>query len=130
MIIDSKMYYQPKGGKKGQFALRENTYRRMWYLIADYPYFKWITENRPADSVREETAAYQIDCSQEQEQLERYIEAIERAKQQIPEDYVEYIMSHIIEKKRYKDMDGVSEKTLKIWTQRFIWHVARNLGDA
>ena len=31
-----KNYYQ----KKGPYTLRENTYRRMRYLIADYDFFK------------------------------------------------------------------------------------------
>ena len=59
----------------------------------------------------------------------KYIEAIEAAKKEIPEQYIDDIMSHIMEKKRYKDIEGVSEKTLKKWVQKFIWHVAHNLGD-
>lgn len=106
------MDYQPRGGKKGRFTLRKNTYRRTWYLIADYPYFKSIEYDKNA------------------KQYEQYIKAIEDARTQIPEAYADFIMLHIIERKKYKDMVGVSERTLKLWTQRFIWHVANNMGEA
>lgn len=122
-----KEYYQPKGGKKGRFALRENTYRRTWYLIADYPYFKAVQKGQSdVTGVAEQMAIYDLKPSQ----YERYIAAIEDAQQMVPEDYVKCIMSHIIDRKKYKDMRDVSETTLKIWVQRFIWHVAHNLGDA
>ena len=137
-----KEYYQPKGGKKGRFALRENTYRRIWYLVADYPYFKAIERgaadaaefskmNFAADGVAEVDFFYEDgSISLDKSNCEKYIAAIEDALQQIPAVYVEYIMSHITERRPYKDMEGASEKTLKIWMQRFIWHVAHNLGDA
>lgn len=130
-----KEYYQPKGGKKGKHALRENTYRRTWYLIADYPYFKAVQKGRAdaaefskgnSSGVAEQIFEYDL----EREQCERYIAAIEAAQEKVPEKYVEYIMSHIIDRKKYKDMEKVSERTMKIWVQRFIWHVAHNLGDA
>ena len=222
-----KKYYQPKSGKKGRFALRENTYRRIWYLIADYPYYKAVqrgwtdamefskenlgneileefgkgrmetdgladysrenevlkdalnlnkgseeTEavfansledsedsiaNSPGDSgdllansqdeqddqfanghesaaarfanspnIAERIFEYDV----EQAQCERYIWAIEDAMEKVPPLYVKYILSHIINRRQYKEMDGVSDRTLKMWVQRFIWHVAHNLGDA
>ena len=37
-----KSFYQLKSGKMGEYTLRDNTYRRMWYLIADYPFFKAV----------------------------------------------------------------------------------------
>lgn len=146
-----KEYYQQKGGKKGKFALRENTYRRTWYLIADYPYFKAIergmtdagafsgenreekNENRinlfdvddESGRVAESAAGYEA----AQMQYLKYIRAIEAAMEQIPEPYTDHIMKHIIERKKYKDIEGVSERTLKLWTQRFIWNVANNMGD-
>lgn len=145
-----KEYYQSKGGKRGRFALRENTYRRIWYLIADYPYFKAVQRghvdaekfsknnsipNNGQSSagvigrefrVSETVFSYDLEL----EQCERYIKAIEDAQSKVPEMYVEYIMSHIVERKKYKEMREISERTLKIWVQRFIWHVAHNLGDA
>ena len=131
-----KKYYQPRGGKKGRFALRENTFRRMWYLIADYPYFKAVQRGRQdsrafslANTTRMAEAVFEYDV--EQEQCERYINAIEAAIEVVPPEYTEYIMSHIIERKRYKDMQlAVSERTIKLWVQRFIWQVAHNLGEA
>ena len=151
-----KRYYQPKGGKKGKFALRENTYRRTWYLIADYPYFKAIqrgqvdaTEFSKANGFLEldeqsdicsgiarvtaeklEVAEQLFEYDLETEQCERYIKAIEDAQKKVPDRYVENVMRHIIDRKKYKDMEKVSERTMKIWVQRFIWHVAHNLGDA
>lgn len=153
-----KKYYQPRGGKKGRFALRENTYRRMWYLIADYPYFKAVQRGRQdartfsqynkggncetefansrpeihnafANKTRMAEAVFEYDV--EQEQCERYINAIEAAIEVVPPEYTEHIMSHIIERKRYKEMQlAVSERTIKLWVQRFIWQVAHNLGEA
>ena len=131
-----KKYYQPRGGKKGRFALREYTYRRMWYLIADYPYFKAVQRGRQdssafslANTTRMAEAVFEYDV--ELEQCERYINAIEAAIEVVPPEYTEYIMSHIIERKRYKDMQlAVSERTIKLWVQRFIWQVAHNLGEA
>lgn len=154
-----KEYYQPKGGKKGKFTLRENTYRRTRYLIADYPYFKWLeayrenAETNP-DQVAESIAEYHKDvkgiqrtgafaggCSYDPakgtagtepdpDQLYRYIAAIEQAQEYMPDEYMDHIMSHIVYKVKYKDMKGVDEKRLKIWVQRFIWYVAHYLGDA
>ena len=124
-----KAYYQIKGGKKGKYTLRENTYRRTWYVIADYPYFKHMqTEGRNRTTLRETEFGYRIQGPTMQ--YLRYIEAIESAKKEIPEVYVEDVMSHIVERKQYKEMDGANEKTLKMWVQRFIWQVAHNLGDA
>lgn len=118
-----KKYYQPRGGKKGRFALRENTYRRMRYLIADYPYFKYASSKRIAEPM------FEYDVGKDQ--CERYIKAIEEAMEQVPPEYVEHVMSHIIERKKYEDMEvGASERTMKHWVQRFIWNVAHNLGDA
>ena len=181
-----KEYYQPKGGKKGKFALRENTYRRTWYLIADYPYFKKLQEEagclqtdktadalhegdagdtqvfgslqpaRAAESAAEYNTGGNADvveskieggnadagrkkkCGRKKlktgyepdpRQFSRYIAAIEEAQQHVPAAYMDYVMDHIVNKMKYKDADGVSEKTLKIWTQRFVWYVAHNLGD-
>ena len=123
-----KRYYQPKGDKKGKYALRENVYRRTWYLIADYPYYKKTHGKEGGGTVVRETEfGYRIQGPPLQ--YLKYIEAIEAAKKEIPEQYIDDIMSHIMEKKRYKDIEGVSEKTLKKWVQKFIWHVAHNLGD-
>lgn len=153
-----KMYYHSKGGKKGKFALRENTYRRMWYLIADYRYFKciqagmiqaenWRYQCGPAvateasginpepgrvamDMAAETSAAYKSEGGRsDMEQISRYIKAIEDALEKIPPAYADYIMEHIINRMRYKDMEGVSERTMKLWVQRFIWLVAQNLGE-
>ena len=131
-------YYQPKGGKQGKFALRENTYRRIWYLIADYPYFKAVrrghadalefSRNSIDENVKVSEQMFEYDL--EVESCELYIEAIEAALDTVPPAYADHIMSHIVERKRYRDMDGVSERTLKVWVQRFIWQVAHNLGDA
>ena len=141
-----KRYYQLKGGKKGKFALRENTYRRIWYMIADYPYFKSlesglqfansVAENKMqfansvdvdsaglANSTAETAAVYDTG------QIGRYIKAIEDALTMVPDDYTEQVLSHIVERKRYKDMGPVSERTIKMWVQRFIWQVAHNMGE-
>lgn len=142
-----KRYYQPKGGKKGRFALRENTYRRIWYMIADYPYFKSLESglqfaNSVAESKKQfangEKEIRQEDAKSVAEraaiydtgQISRYIEAIEDALEKIPEVYADHVLSHIIDRKRYKDMENVSERVVKIWVQRFIWYVAHNLGEA
>ena len=130
-------YYQPRGGKKGRFALRENTYRRTWYLIADYPYFKAVRRghadamefSKSGDSQECRVSEQMFEYNPEVEHCERYITAIEDALEKVPPAYAGHIMSHIVERKRYRDMDGVSERTLKIWVQRFIWQVAHNLGD-
>jgi len=157
-------FYDPKGGKKGKFALRENTYRRIWYLIADYRYFKCIQMGiKGAELLQRNSAAmdtYPFAVSQvtetpgeyreesdpkvkaqiqaayrpengmvDTEKIDKYIEAIETALEKVPEAYSEYIMEHIINRMRYKDMEGVSERTMKLWVQRFIWLVAQNLGE-
>ena len=162
-----KKYYQPKGGKKGRFALRENTYRRIWYLIADYPYYKAVQRGwtdaaifSKHNQVLEDAMAFEgeinaeelpgngqayvkakyVNCTNiaepifeydvEKNLCERYIWAIEDAMEKVPPLYVKYILSHIINRRQYKEMEGSNEKTLKMWVQRFIWHVAHNLGDA
>lgn len=123
-----KAYYQPRGGKKGEYTLRENAYRRTWYLIADYPYYKKMqAEGAGRTVVRETEFGYKIEGPPLQ--YIKYIEAIEAARSEIPEIYRNDVLSHIIERKKYKDMEGADERTLKKWVQRFIWHVARNLGD-
>ena len=118
-----KEYYQPRGGKKGKFALRENTYRRTWYLIADYPYFKAvergmtdagdftgenreeknengfnvITAENKSSRVAETVAGYET----ARDQYRKYIKAIEDVMEQIPERYADHIMRHITERKKY-----------------------------
>lgn len=142
------MYYQPKGGKAGKYALRENTYRRIWYLIADYRYFKciqagmtqsenWRSEGAaaqdkagPVPNAAETPAAYVPEGIRfDMEQISRYINAIEEALEKVPSAYADYIMEHIINRMKYKDMEGVSERTMKLWVQRFIWLVAQNLSE-
>jgi hypothetical protein len=127
---DMRSFYQYKSGKMGEFTLRENTYRRMWYLIADYPYFKAVAEgeidikelNWERQSVTEEKAISLCNFG-------NYIEAIENAKQAIPELYIEDVMNHIINNVRYKELTSASDATLKKWVQRFIWRVAKELGE-
>lgn len=124
-----KSYYQPKG-KKGKYTLRDNTYRRMWYLIADYNYFKAVQAGEilleqfkdEKNSVTELEAISSVN-------FDHYIDAIEAAKKQIPEMYVEHVLDHIINNAKYSDLDFVCEQTLKKWAQRFIWHVAKELGE-
>ena len=95
-----KNYYQ----KKGPYTLRENTYRRMRYLIADYDFFKAVN-------------------------FDLYVQAIENAMQAIPSEYVRPVQEHLIYRKPYAYFDYVSESTLKKWVQRYIWHVAKELGE-
>lgn len=125
-----KAYYQPRGGKKGAYTLRDNTYRRMWYLIADYPYFKALeagalTLEEFQDERNSSTETEAIGCCN----FEHYIQAIEAAQKEIPEIYVEDVMAHIAGHARYADLDYVCEQTMKKWVQRFIWHVAKYLGE-
>lgn len=151
-----RKYYQPKGGKAGRYALRENTYRRIWYLIADYKYFKCIQagiaeseywrgraedQGRPygngkrypgpgTATAAEKQAGYAAEAAEfDPAQISRYIKAIEDAQKKVPAAYVDYIMEHITGRMKYKDMENVSERTMKLWVQRFIWLVARNLGE-
>lgn len=126
-----KNYYQPRGGKKGAYTLRDNTYRRMWYLISDYEYFKAVQAGELSDieclsdernSTTEMAAITRINYDQ-------YIKAIDQAKRAIPAEYVESVMRHIHDHTKYADLDYVCETTLKKWVQRFIWHVAKELGE-
>ena len=126
----AKAYYQPRGGEKGKFTLRDNTYRRMWYLIADYDYFKACQAGeielvRLKDERHSPTEDEAINLTN----FDEYIKAIEDAKKEIPEAYIDDVMEHIISRKQYSRCDFVHESTLKKWVQRFIWHVARNLGE-
>ena len=129
-LWEMKNFYQYKSGKMGVFTLRENTYRRMWYLISDYPYFKAVQSgeidikelNWERQSVTEEKAISL--CN-----FDNYIEAIENAQKAIPEAYVEDVMNHIVDYVMYKELNSASEPTLKKWVQRFIWRVAKELGE-
>lgn len=125
-----KSYYQLKGGKKGAFTLRENTYRRMWYLIADYPYFKAVQSGQvKLERFKEERYSEPEAIAVSKNNFNEYIEAIEEATKGIPDIYVENVLEHIINKREYLDMDYVHENTMKKWVQRFIWLVAKNLGE-
>lgn len=126
----SKSYYQPHGGKLGAYTLRDNTYRRMWYLIADYGYFKRFELGElEFDAYCDELYSKPEIAAISKANFKTYITAIEDAQRAIPEDMVEPVMKHIVEKACYKDIYIASEGTLKLWTQRFIWHVAKNLGE-
>lgn len=125
-----KSYYQLKGGKKGAFTLRENTYRRMWYLIADYPYFKAVQSGKvKLERFKEEHYSEPEYIAVSKNNFNEYIDAIEEATKAIPDIYVENVLAHIINKREYLDMDYVHENTMKKWVQRFIWLVAKNLGE-
>ena len=125
-----KSFYQLKSGKMGEYTLRDNTYRRMWYLIADYPFFKAVQNGEielkelkwVKQSVTEEKAVSL--CN-----FDNYINAIEHAEKAIPEIYVKDVMAHIISNGKYRDFDCVCEQTMKKWVQRFIWRVAKELGE-
>ena len=114
----------------GEYTLRDNTYRRMWYLIADYPFFKAVQNGEielkelkwEKQSVTEEKAVSL--CN-----FDNYINAIEHAEKAIPEIYVKDVMAHIISNGKYRDFDCVCEQTMKKWVQRFIWRVAKELGE-
>lgn len=125
-----KSYYQLHGGKKGAFTLRENTYRRMWYVIADYPYFKAVQSGETKlERFRDERHSEPEDIAVSKNNFNEYIQAIEEAAKEIPDIYVEDVMEHIIHKREYVDMNYVHENTMKKWVQRFIWLVAKNLGE-
>ena len=110
-------------------------------MIADYPYFKEKVKGSCYQAVegghlQEEPSEYWMENNDRRGDVysnigpaQRYIAAIEAACEMIPEEYVEYVMKHITEGIRYKDIEDVSEKTLKVWTQRFIWYVAYQLGE-
>lgn len=125
-----KNYYQPRGGKKSQYALRDNTYRRMWYLIADYYYFKAVqTGQIPLERFKDERNSITETPAIESANFRIYTQAIERAMAAIPSEYKEAVLSHITYHTRYADFDYVCEGTLKKWVHRFIWHVAKELGE-
>ena len=125
-----KNYYQPHGGKKGEYAIRGNTYRRIWYLIADYPYFKAVQRGEiPLQHFPDERNSVTENQAVERSNFDAYIEAIEKAMESIPGEYVESVTAHIMYHAKYKDFDFVSEGTLKKWVQIFIWHVAKELGE-
>lgn len=125
-----KAYYQPRGGKKSIFALRDNTYKRIWYLIADYPYFLacragYVKLEKFKDEKHSQTEDEAISLAN----FEIYIKAIEDAEKEIPEVYRDFILNHIINKTKYSEFQYAHEQTLKMWLQKFIWHVAKNLGE-
>lgn len=125
-----KNYYQPHGGKKGEFTLRDNTYRRMLYLIADYEYFKAVQRGEvELEQLKDERNSTTETAAIKRVNFDTYIQAIEKAAEAIPSEYVEAVQMHIMHRKRYADFDHVSENTLKKWVQRFIWHVAKELGE-
>lgn len=121
-----KNYYQ----KKGPYTLRENTYRRMRYLIADYDFFKaaqrgeieFYQSKDERNSATETSAIKRVN-------FDLYVQAIENAIQAIPSEYVRPVQEHLIYRKPYAYFDYVSESTLKKWVQRYIWHVAKELGE-
>lgn len=61
--------------------------------------------------------------------IDLYVQAIENAMQAIPSEYVRPVQEHLIYRKPYAYFDYVSESTLKKWVQRYIWHVAKELGE-
>lgn len=125
-----KSYYQPHGWKKGPFTLRDNTYRRMVYLIADYPYFLSVQSGEVTlEKFTDERHSRTEDEVVSIHTFDHYIKAIEDAKKGIPDIYVEDVLDHIINKKTYSHIDYVHENTMKKWVQRFIWLVAKNLGE-
>lgn len=129
-IIVMKSYYQLKRGKMGAYTLRDNTYRRMWYLIADYPYFKAVQSGE----IELKNLKWEQQSETEEKAIsvcnfDNYINAIEEAKKAIPEIYVKDVLSHIIDNEKYRNLDYVCEQTLKKWVQRFIWRVAKELGE-
>jgi len=125
-----RSFYQLKSGKKGAFTLRENTYRRMWYLIADYPYFKAVQNGEI--EIKELSWERQSETEEKAVSVcafDNYIEAIENALREIPEVYVNDVLDHIINNVMYRELSSGCELTLKKWVQRFIWHVAKEMGE-
>lgn len=125
-----KSYYQPHGGKKGPFTLRDNTYRRMVYLIADYDYFVAVSTGLiDMEKFKDERHSEPEDNAISRSNFDQYIKAINDAKKAVPDIYVDDVMDHIINKTKYSNIPAVHENTLKKWVQRFIWQVAKNLGE-
>lgn len=57
--------------------------------------------------------------------LEKRVEAIRRALDTVPENYRDFVYANIVYKKQPV---GYQTKIWKIWKQRFLFHVARNLS--
>lgn len=95
-----KNYYQPHGGKKGEFTLRDNTYRRMLYLIADYEYFKAVQRGEvELEQLKDERNSTTEIAAIKRVNFDTYIQAIEKAAEAIPSEYVEAVEMHIMHRK-------------------------------
>ena len=133
-----KRYYQLKEGKKGAYTLRENTYRRIRYLIADYPYFKkMLAEGAGKAELRETAFGYTLQGPSLQ--FVKYVEAIEKARQEIPEIYADDVKcSHGAtigrlneEEQFYMRSRGISLEDAKVLQMiSFIAPILENIPEA
>lgn len=96
----SREYQQ---GKQKQFLLPFPVYMQCLWFVRDYERLSKIKGERAAAKIK----------------------AIDRALEEIPEDYRQGIFENILFHSKFSDL--AHENTWKIWKQRFVYYVASNL---
>ena len=128
--------------RKSAFYLgSDELYRETLYYIRGYPGCRMAIESAEKSGrgygevrLREdgfsdptfEAAARQIELTEARER----VRIVEEALLAVPERYREGVYQHVVCRRALRDpmFDGVSGKTWKRWTQRFVYEVSRRRG--
>lgn len=118
--------------KNNPWHLPKHLYRQTLYLIRDYnrlkeDYTDTLEESHAQDgsgrSSKPGDPTGALACRLES--MHDRIAAVEKAKQEIPEEYRQGVWQSIIYGTRYPDDAG--RNTYSRWKAKFVWHVAKNM---
>lgn len=129
----NKAYYQLRVYNKypDYYKLDSNLYRRTLYTIKDY--YKFIEEkegNLKNEKDKTDTYSNPVEDEVINKINNNYrIEAVEKAIVNIPSEYRQMVLDHVIHDVTYINMSYVHENTLKKYTQIFIYFTAKELGE-
>lgn len=118
--------------RRGKYSLAshpEARQRALW-LIRDYPNIKAKVEDMDgfgsgsSDGGPRSTVPHSStqDVAIRRAELSWQLDIVEKAMQQIPEEYRAGVWNNIVKRERFPDT--ASFKAWKRWRQRFIWYVA------
>lgn len=120
--------------KNNPYYLPKSLYRRILWLVRDYERLKseldaMLYEGRPLDGmprgsdISDPTAKTTI----KRERLREETEAVEQGKLMIPEEYRRGVWEHVTEGVRFPDYAHYN--TWKSWQARFLYQIAKRLGE-
>ena len=122
LVMPDAVYYQSLWAVRDLYRMKEKlTEIEFDIKTGAVPSTSVVSDDRKEYSISKPTEYLAVQKSS----LERRIEAIEEALDTVPLSYRQFILDNIINQKSYKCFPN---KLWRIWKQRFLFNVAKNLS--